>query len=100
MGAPCSLPSLIFHISVPRGDHSPDSWAVRLSSTQPASEPAPVWDKEGLKIKHCKYSCFLHVESASESFRTPRQPGPDSSFEGGGSRGRGCPHVPQFLAAV
>lgn len=60
----------------------------------PCPTADPVWNKEGLKIKHCKYPCFLQMEPAPESPPPPRQLGPDGSLTGVGAKGghaRVCP---------
>lgn len=102
--APCSSLSLGFPapLRVPGRPQSPalDARRSRLGSTHPRPAAATVWEKEGLKIKRRKYPCFLQIEPAPGSPWPPGQPGPDSSFEGGGGRREGAPTAPQFPAAV
>lgn len=104
--APYSTLGLSFSVPIcTLGRHSPaqpsgcsrSRGGSRLCSTHPRPTAATVWEKEGLKIKHCKYPCFLQIEPAPESPWPPRQPGPDSSFEGGGGQRVGvsaCAPVP------
>lgn len=104
--APYSTASLSFSVHIcalgrpqPHATHgcSRSRGASRLCSTHPRPTAATVWEKEGLKIKHCKYPCFLQIEPASESPWPPRRLGPDSFFEGGGGQREGvsvCAPVP------
>ena len=82
MGACCSSPSLGFHTFVP-WEATVQTHGLHFWFRPLCLAGAPVQDKEGLKIKHCKYSCFLDVEPPSEFPWPPGQPGLDNSFEGG-----------------
>lgn len=100
--APCSSLRLS-PPSVPWGDHGPYpkavllGWEVQVSVPPTPPRAAPVWNERGLKIKHCKYSCFLQIEPAPESPRPPRQLSTDSYLGVGWGLRVG---VPQFPAAV